>query len=451
MSLPDYLVQGERARLFPVLADTSKEGRTTSIFLSCTANVREFGRALLASVGQRLGTRAAIEAYTEVRFAKEPQNLSSRPDGLLVVRTGKTEWRALLEAKVGANELSVGQIESYLELAALNGVDAVITISNQFSATPSQHPVSVRPKLRTKVSLYHWSWMYCLTQADLLLSNEEVADSDQRYVLSEMNRFLLHPSAGVKGFDQMPPAWASLVQKIASGGEIKAKSPEAEEVVSAWHQETRDLSLILSRQIGAQVDVRLPRAHAADFDARLRHDLGDLADNRRLVATFGVPGAAGPIEVCVDLGRRTMMASLKLRAPGDRQSTKARVNWLMRQLAKAEDPDLHVRMFWPGRAAATDHALAELRAAPEAVPSDAQVQSYEIRLVRQPGKRFAQARNFIADIEALLPDFYQQIVQVVKPWTAPPPKIREDRTEAEDVSSAALAQDAEDAAGSPPS
>lgn len=29
MSLPEYLKQGEAARLFPVLSETSKEGRTT--------------------------------------------------------------------------------------------------------------------------------------------------------------------------------------------------------------------------------------------------------------------------------------------------------------------------------------------------------------------------------------------------------------------------------------
>ena len=34
VDLPDYLARGERARLFPVLTDTSKEGRSTSILLA---------------------------------------------------------------------------------------------------------------------------------------------------------------------------------------------------------------------------------------------------------------------------------------------------------------------------------------------------------------------------------------------------------------------------------
>ena len=42
--LPEIAKQGEEARLFPVLATTSKEGRTTSIVLACLNKVEEFGK-----------------------------------------------------------------------------------------------------------------------------------------------------------------------------------------------------------------------------------------------------------------------------------------------------------------------------------------------------------------------------------------------------------------------
>ena len=70
-NLPEYLDRGERARLFPVLADTSKEGRCTSIFLSCLSHVHEFGEQMLKSVGQRVGKRANIATYTEITFADQ--------------------------------------------------------------------------------------------------------------------------------------------------------------------------------------------------------------------------------------------------------------------------------------------------------------------------------------------------------------------------------------------
>ena len=55
MSLPSYVSQGEHARLFPVLSTTSKEGRTTSVFLSCLASIEEFRTELMKSVGVRVG------------------------------------------------------------------------------------------------------------------------------------------------------------------------------------------------------------------------------------------------------------------------------------------------------------------------------------------------------------------------------------------------------------
>ncbi len=58
--LPENVIQGEKSRLFPVLATTSKEGRTTAIVLACLKLVDEFGAALLGGIGQRIGARAQL-------------------------------------------------------------------------------------------------------------------------------------------------------------------------------------------------------------------------------------------------------------------------------------------------------------------------------------------------------------------------------------------------------
>lgn len=216
--LPSLCVRGERARLFPVLADNSKEGRTLSILLACLENVEEFGRVMLSDVGQRLGTRARIETYTEVVLQRGSEERTHRPDGLIVLRSGSSQWCALVEAKVGNSDLTTEQIEDYLEIAKQNEVNALITISNQFAPLPSHHPVTVSATAKRKATLFHWSWMYVLTEASLLLSNEEVIDRDQRVILNELVRFLTHPSAGVKSFDQMPAAWTDVVTAVQAGG-----------------------------------------------------------------------------------------------------------------------------------------------------------------------------------------------------------------------------------------
>lgn len=64
--LPTYLSQGETSRLFPVLSTTSKEGRTTSIVLATLIRVEEFGAALLATVGQKVGKKADLASLQKL-------------------------------------------------------------------------------------------------------------------------------------------------------------------------------------------------------------------------------------------------------------------------------------------------------------------------------------------------------------------------------------------------
>ena len=258
-ALPDYLKQGETARQFPVLSNTSKEGRTTSIVLACMSKVTEFASELLASTGQKIGKRAKLETYTEIDLKNSTPEHKDRPDGLISIKVGSRHWRALVEAKIGSSELDAGQIEKYRGLAKDAGIDCLITISNQFATSSDVHPLEEVRKSRSKIPVFHWSWMHVLTTAVLLISKEAGEDDDQRILQNELRRILTHDSAGVKGFDRMPKEWGELNKLISSGGNIPVKSPLVQPVIEAWHQEVRDLSLILSRMTGASVSHKLPR------------------------------------------------------------------------------------------------------------------------------------------------------------------------------------------------
>lgn len=442
---PDLLVSGERARLFPVLADTSKEGRTLSILLACFETVDSFGKSLLADLGVKVGARTKIETYTEVVLRKGGEK-AARPDGLIVLRSGASTWCALVEAKVGNSDLTPEQLESYLEIAKLNGVDALITISNQFAPLPTHHPVALSAASLKKAHVVHWSWMYLLTQATLQLGNGDVGDREQRVILNEMVRFLSHPSAGVKSFDQMPASWTNLATSIQAGGAISPKSDEAQEVVGAWYQETRDLCLILCRQLGEEVTVKVPRAHANDPVVRMKADAQLLATDLCLRSTFDVPNTAAAIEVCADFRKRSVFASMRVAAPADRKSTKARLTWLLKQLQKSKPEGIHIRLFWPGRGPFTQHPLSLLRERPEVAEEAGKVvSSFEVVYARDLGARFAQRKNFIVDLEQAIPDFYEQVGQHLKAWQPQAPKIKEDRLEAADVSTEALRAGAEHA------
>ncbi len=443
---PDYLKQGEIARLFPVLATTSKEGRTTSIVLSCLSRVDEFGDALLSSVGLKLGKRSIVECYTEIVFSSEKTVPNDRPDGLIIVRNGSREWRALVEAKVSNATLSAEQIEKYRVIAKEQNCDAIITISNEFASLPQNHPLPEVRKGRSKIPVFHWSWMFVLTNVDLLIATKQVADRDQALLLNELRRFLTHDSAGIKGFERMPACWGDLNKLISAGGKVPAKSDDATQVLDAWHQETKDLSLILTRMTETFVRERLARKHVSDPALRIKDELLTLRDMSRLQSILDIPDAAAPVEVTADIARRTIDVGMTLKAPEDKVSSKARLNWALRQLPKDCPDGLSIRCNWPGRSEPTQFACADLISDPGLIEDgkeNLQVLSFHIFLSKRLGSRFTQQSNFIKDLEEVVPQFYRDIGQNLVAWRKSAPKIKPDRDDSDDVTVASLSNEAE--------
>lgn len=444
--IPAMLTSGEASRLFPVLSENSKEGRTLSIFLSCLENVSEFGRTMLGGLGARAGTRAKIDTFTEVVFKKTVAEKGERPDGLIMLRNGSNVWTALVEAKVGTNDLTSAQIEGYLALARSNGIDAVITLSNQFTSFPTHHPLNVSAALTKKVGLFHWSWGYVITQAQLLREQNAVVDREQRILLSELQRFLLHPSSGVKEFDQMPPAWSDLCAQIAAGGNLTTKNGLAQEVVAGWHQALERMTGTLSRQIGKHVRVAMSSDEASDATKRLKVAVGGLTSLSCLKSEITIPGAAARVQITADIPKRTLTFCMRIKAPSDRKSTKARLSWLLRQLSITEAGNLYVRFCWPGSSPATQYSLTILRTDPDIAARDRPgmaPHSFEVLLVNELGIKFAQRKNFVSDLLQSASEFHTAVGENLEAWQAKPPKIADERRTPASVSTDAMRDEME--------
>lgn len=424
MKLPDNLKSGEVARLFPVIAETGKEQRASSILLSVLSAVPDFSSAILGQLGQRVGNRTKVDTFTEIVFRNDSDSTKrDRPDGLIRLSVGKRTWTCLIEAKIGNNPLDVSQVERYLRLARDNSIDALLTISNQFAGVPTHHPVPVQKTLTRKVELFHLSWSAILTEALLLHEESAVSDPEQAFLLREFVRFFSHASAGVAGFTSMPREWSDAVDKIQAGGQVN--KTDGAIIVDAWHQEVRDLELIMSRIISCRVSVKIPRSQVNDPQRRIDTDLKHLCHEGQLLAEFEVPNAASPIAVMADLKARSLRISMLVNAPKDRVRNTARTNWILRQLKNLELDDVFICALWVGRSARTVFPIKDIQSNPSKLEEGrkgSEIRAYEITLTSSSARRFAGIRTFIEEIEMLAPKFYELIGQHLEAWLPAPPK-----------------------------
>ncbi len=223
-----------RARLIPTTGiggQDEQEMRATSSLLAVMGAVPQFGRAILDHVGAPGGR---IQTFTEIRFVDEDTKLSI-PDGAVVIERGKARWVCLVEVKTAGAELRAEQVERYVELARVNGFDAVLTISNQITASPVESPIHIDPKKLKKVALRHLSWWQVMTEARVEHKHRGVNDPDQAWILGELIAYLDHERAGAGGFDDMGDKWVS-VRDGAREATLKASDPAVRDVASRWEQ-----------------------------------------------------------------------------------------------------------------------------------------------------------------------------------------------------------------------
>jgi hypothetical protein len=199
------------------------------------------------------------------------------------------------------------------------------------------------------------------------------------------------------------------------------------------------LSLMLSRQLRTLVTISLPKSHREDQEARLKDDSDALIREHKLTCTLDVPDAAAPLDITADLLRRSVVVSMSLTAPKDKQRASARINWLLKQLAKSQAPGVQIRANWPGRAAATQASLDILRQNPESLEADNKSlapYSFDVLLVADLAGKFAGRRTFIEQLEEVVPLFYKDVGEHLRAYVPPPPKLKEAKSESAEAEAA---------------
>jgi hypothetical protein len=428
MDIKSKLTSGQIARLIPSISDSKKEEKATSIVLAAFMAVPDFASKVLDSVGVSVGKRTKVECFTEVGFADVAQQTGRRPDGLIVVTTGKKVWTALVESKIGRSELQREQVESYLVIAKQLKIDCLITVSNQFTPNPAHHPIKVSAAKTRSVGLFHFSWLSIKSTAAMLVNEKGIADPDQAYLMSEVVRYLDSDSSGVEPFSRMPPSWKDLCSAIQNGATISKNSDMVLESVGAWHQLLRQLSLDLGLAIGESVAIGLTRENLKDPETLQLQEAASLRTTGCLSSELSIPNAASKLSISADVARKVVFVSMKLAAPKDTKRATASINWLVRQLKSKEADNLSIRAYWPRRMGTTIEPLDAVRQNPAIlVPEGSSMMPTFIEVCRviDLGARFKGAKTFVEDISDVIPSFYEDAGQQLTSWVAKAPKVKE--------------------------
>ena len=414
------------ARLIPTYGTRTQqeqEKRATSCLLAVMHGVPEFGHALLKELGAPKSP--TIETFAEVRF-KDCEGKTVIPDGAIVCRRGKKSWTCLVEVKTGSARLKDEQVASYLDVAREHGFDGVLTISTEITATSDESPVAVDGRKLRTTGLWHFSWWRVLTEAVVQQRYHGISDPDQEWVLRELIHYLSSEASGAVGFEDMGENWVP-VRKSAHEGTLRTGNPAARDVAERWEQFTNYLALSLSQELGASVTAHRPRTQS--MASRLDETVRSLVESGVMRSTLRIPDAVGSLEIRTDLRSRQTTTSVAIDAPREGR-LKARFNWLMKQLADAPD-DIRIEAAFPNARDTTAATLGSVREDPTVLyyPPDPKrgPRGFVVARSRPMGQKRGRAEgSFVRETSAQAVEFYRDLVQNLKPWQAPAPKLHTD-------------------------
>ncbi len=380
------------------------------------------------------GPKGKLRCYAEVPFKVRcgAKTEVERPDGIIQVTRGKTQWTALVEAKVGDQHLEQDQFDCYHGLARDQGIDAVITISNR-AALPNGLPPGLkidRRRLRS-VPVTHLSWERLLSEAQVLSRREEIADQDQQWMLEEWVRYVADPQSRIIEPPQFGEHWNEVVRAAREGNLIACKR-EVRDVVKHWDAFLRKVALSLRAKLGVDVEVKIPRAERSTPELRLKRLQAIAVDSGELPGVLRVPDAAGDVSVAVLLPSNSVQYSIQVDGPTEGRA-KTRINWLLKQLSKDVPGDLVIKVHWDRRKLWSQGRISELDKEidtllrdnnGEMIPRDSLPRAFSLewttRLTKGRGRSTAPVLEGVArGIE----DFYGRVVEGLQRYVPRAPQL----------------------------
>jgi hypothetical protein len=413
----------QSARLIPITGikgDQEQERRATSALLAVIQAVPEFARAILKPLGAPAGK---VTSFIEPEFIQEDKKV--RPDGLIVVSRGAKSWSVAVEVKTNKNDLVAEQINSYLDVCRDNGIDALLTISNQVLTLAGAHPAEgIDGRKTRKIQLQHYSWMRVLSEAQFQKEHRGISDPDQAWILGELIRYLESPSSGALEFTDMGESWVATREAI-SNGTLSPQDKGAQSVIQRYESLLRYTSFKLSARLGVDVAPVASKPAREDPAKNLKSAVSTLAQEGKMSGSIRVADTIAPLDITVDVRAGQVLCAVSVDAPREGRPL-TRVNWLLRQL-KNSPSNVRVETFVKrGRQAANACLLSEAHGRPETlVPADGkEISQFVVTHISSMGTKRGEGKNsFVTEFLASVDTAYQAFLENLHAWTPKAPRL----------------------------
>lgn len=413
------------ARLIPttgIKGALDQERRAASALLAVMKIVPELCSILLRETNAPKGS---IETFIEPEFKQGSKKV--RPDGLVVITRGKKRWQALVEVKTGKNDLELSQLNSYLDLCRDYKLDALVTISNQVLNASGSHPTEGvdQRKLRS-TDLLHLSWLKVITDCLVLSEHTKLDDTERDMVLKELIRFMQSDASGASEFNDMGSSWTYVREGVRTGS-LKRSDANVMETVSRFESLIRYSALTLTARLGVQAKEVVPRSAAKDYKKHLALEANELLKTKELKGAINIPGAPAELRMVADLGSEWLHCKFTIDAPQEGRN-KSRLNWLVRQLKGGPSDTLISWSYKHSRVPESPHLLGDLlsKSYEYDLDNSKQIASITVEILSKMGsKRFSGKGGFIDSVLNLFEKSYGQLLQNIKPWQEPSPRLSE--------------------------
>ncbi|NOQ55797.1 MAG: hypothetical protein GQ477_03235 [Nanohaloarchaea archaeon] len=434
-NMPNYeTLQVQSVKLIPI-EKLGDEQALTSVFLASLKLVDEFREKLLNEIKFKGKNKNNIFLYREAAFNSSGGLENSRVDGLIIyVSKGIIVDAAFFEMKNKSDKLTELQINKYIEIAKKYNVPKIVTISNEFVTSPTQSPIK-NIKLTKRVDLFHFSWTYILTEANLLLfkdqgNNKRIKDEDQVAIMQEVVSYFEHNKSGIMDFSQMNDGWITICKEIKQSKKIRKTDSNIREAILSWIQEEKNMMLKLSSELGVLVTLGNSK-FKNNIQDRINRDVEMLCAKQELISNLKIKNVVSDIHITLNLHSNNVQMFVSVKT-NPHNSIRANFTDIRKQIKKCDSDNerfeklinhLSVKTIIRGNSRNVSINFNELTENSYKTIDKTQ-NINEFRIIFNKTLPFEKSKVFIKLIEEMLFDFYKFVVLHLKnpQIKAPKPK-----------------------------